>query len=204
MSYIYKITNDINNKIYIGKTNFSIERRFKEHCKEAKKLRAKNRPLYNAMNKYGIEHFHIEVIEETNFPEERERYWIEYYGSFKYGYNATLGGDGKNYLDYDLIFSLYKEGKTITEIAKLLKSDPGHCSKILEQYGITKEEKQYRKRQAIQKTIIQLDKETEEIIEIYPSIIEAYKTLGKQHSGHIAEVCNGKRNSAYGYKWKYG
>ena len=35
MSFIYKITNDINNKVYIGKTAFSIEKRFKEHCKDA-------------------------------------------------------------------------------------------------------------------------------------------------------------------------
>ena len=52
------------------------------------------------MNKYGIEHFHIELIEETDNPEEREIYWIEKLGSFKNGYNATLGGDGKKYLDY--------------------------------------------------------------------------------------------------------
>jgi len=35
MSFIYKITNDINDKVYIGKTAFSIEKRFKEHCKDA-------------------------------------------------------------------------------------------------------------------------------------------------------------------------
>lgn len=35
MSYIYKIINDINNKIYVGKTDFSIEKRFKEHCNDA-------------------------------------------------------------------------------------------------------------------------------------------------------------------------
>lgn len=35
------------------------------------------------------------MIEETDIPEEREKYWIEYFGSFKNGYNATIGGDGK-------------------------------------------------------------------------------------------------------------
>ena len=35
MAYIYQITNDINNKIYVGKTEFSIEKRFKEHCSDA-------------------------------------------------------------------------------------------------------------------------------------------------------------------------
>lgn len=51
------------------------------------------------MNKYGSEHFHIKLIEETNNPEERERYWIQYYDSYHNGYNATLGGDGKCWLE---------------------------------------------------------------------------------------------------------
>ena len=68
------------------------------------------------MQKYGCEHFHISLIEETNKPEEREIYWIETLGTFKYGYNATKGGDGRSYLDYDLIYNLYMAGLTIIEI----------------------------------------------------------------------------------------
>ena len=63
MAYIYKIINDVNDKIYIGKTECSIEKRFKEHCKDAFKERNEKRPLYAAMKKYGIDHFHIEEIE---------------------------------------------------------------------------------------------------------------------------------------------
>ena len=88
MAYIYKIINKKNNKIYIGKTEFSIEKRWKEHLRDSKKNL--DRPLYRAMNKYGIENFDIEQVEKTDSPVEREQYWIEYYGSFKYGYNATL------------------------------------------------------------------------------------------------------------------
>ena len=69
MAYIYQITNDVNQKIYIGKTENSIEKRFKEHCWDASRERNEKRPLYNAMRKYGVEHFHIELIEETNNPE---------------------------------------------------------------------------------------------------------------------------------------
>ena len=77
MAYIYQITNDINNKIYIGKTEFSIEKRFKEHCHDAFQKHCEKRPLYSAIRKYGIEHFHIELLEETEIPEEREIYWIK-------------------------------------------------------------------------------------------------------------------------------
>ena len=146
MAYIYMITNDINGKIYIGKTEFSIEKRFKEHCADALRERNEKRPLYSAMRKYGIEHFHIELIEETDNPEEREVYWIEQKRSFKNGYNATLGGDGKRYCDYDLIYSLYKEGLNIKEVAKILNYSMDTCSRVLNQYGISKQERSIKSR----------------------------------------------------------
>ena len=92
MAYIYKITNDINDKVYVGKTEFSIEKRFKEHCRDAFKERNEKRPLYSAIKKYGVEHFHIELVEETDNPNEREIYWIEVLEGYTKGYNATLGG----------------------------------------------------------------------------------------------------------------
>ena len=83
------------------------------------------------MRKYGIEHFHIELIEETDKLEEREEYWIQQLGTYKHGYNATMGGDGKRYLDYDKIYELYQQGKSIKEIAGICQSDKSYISKIL-------------------------------------------------------------------------
>ena len=77
MAYIYEIINDVNDKRYIGKTEFDINKRFAEHCNDAFRERNKGRPLYKAIQKYGIEHFSIQLIEETDNPEEREIYWIE-------------------------------------------------------------------------------------------------------------------------------
>ena len=65
MPYIYKITNNINGKVYIGKTNYTIEKRWKEHCHDYKKLSFQKRPLYRAMAKYGPENFSIEEIENV-------------------------------------------------------------------------------------------------------------------------------------------
>ena len=64
MAYIYQIKNKINDKIYIGKTLETIEKRWKEHCNDYLKDRTEKRPLYMAMKKYGIENFSIEIIEE--------------------------------------------------------------------------------------------------------------------------------------------
>lgn len=205
MPYIYKIINDINNKVYIGKTLETIEKRWQQHCKDFQKESENSRPLYRAMNKYGIEHFSISLVEECDKDSlsEKEKYWIEFYRSFKYGYNATVGGDGRSYCDYDLIFSLYKDGFNLKQISEKLKYDVSTCSKALKTFGITTEEIKQQGRLVINKSVYQLDKDTEEIINIFPSIKAAYNSLNKEQSGHIAAVCNGKRKTAYGYKWKY-
>lgn len=204
MAYIYKITNDINDKVYIGKTYNTIEERWKEHCKDSKKERDKKRPLYNAMNKYGIENFHIKLIEETNNPEEREKYWIEYYGSFKYGYNATTGGDGRPYVDIDLIIKLWNEGKNNKEIQQITGYDGKTIRNHLKNNGITEEERKQRGKEWQIKSVAMLDKESEEILKVFSTTSETETFLKKPGSRrHVAEVCKGKRKTAYGYKWKY-
>ena len=205
MPYIYKITNLINQKIYIGKTTTSIEDRWKTHWQDSNRVNAFNRPLYKAFNKYGKENFKIEQLEECSINElnDKEIYWIEKLGSFKYGYNATQGGDGKHYADYDLIYNLYKKGYTNKKIHELTNYDTTTITKAIELHGISHEDRVLRGHQSIQHSVAQLDKDTEEILNIFSSLKDAYNYLGKQHSGHIASVCNGKRKTAYGYKWKY-
>ena len=203
MAYIYEIVNDINNKSYVGKTEFSLEKRFKEHCRDSQKKSSEKWPLYSAMRKYGLEHFSIHLLEETNNPNERERYWIEILGTFKNGYNATKGGDGAAYVDYDLILALYNKGYGVLQISNITNYDIGTIRKVLNNSGISYQERKQREYQQISKIVAQLDKDTEEIIAIYPSTEEANRALNKQSSGHISQVCNGKRKTAYGYKWKY-
>lgn len=94
MGFIYKIINDINDKIYVGMTRYTIENRWKEHKIN---YRYKNTHLYSAMKKYGIEHFKILLIEECPIDKliEREAYWIKKLDSFHNGYNMTEGkGEG--------------------------------------------------------------------------------------------------------------
>ena len=137
MAYIYKITNDINQKIYIGKTERNIEERFKEHCREYRKKRCEKRPLYAAMKKYGTEHFHVELVEETDNPEEREQYWIKFYNSYgSTGYNATMAGDGKKYIDVNKLIEAYERLGTIVAVSQETGHDEGHISKLLRQAGI--------------------------------------------------------------------
>ena len=212
MPYIYKIINDINGKIYIGKTHFSVEKRWKQHCREFQRDRNKKRPLYAAMKKYGVEHFHIELIEETDSPEEREKYWIEYYGSFKYGYNATIGGDGKPYIDRQLVKSLYNKLGSCKEVAKTIGIGSDTVSKILKETGVEVISSQAIAKARYSKAVLMLDK-TRSPLRTFPSLSEAARYLQSENltksqntygiSAHIGDVCNGKRKTAYGFIWEY-
>ena len=207
MSYIYKITNIKNNKIYIGKTNRTIEERFKEYCQDYKKRDYEKRPLYSAMKKYGIENFSIELVEETDNPEEREKYWIEYFGSFKNGYNATLGGDGKSYIDYDLIVATYKEIPIQKEVAKLLNVSTDTVYTALKTKKIKTLSQAEAVRISVGKVVNQYDLQGK-YLNSYPSARAAAESLHKitasnGAASHIADVCKGKRKTAYGYIWRF-
>ena len=211
MAYIYKIINDINDKVYVGKTDFSLTKRFKEHCQDAFKSRSQNRPLYLAMQKYGIEHFKIELIEETDNPEEREIYWIEHLEGYTKGYNATKGGDGKRLYDHEAIVARLKEHPYPKDVAE----EFGCCKDLIydlsKKYNIQTKSKSNEQGKRLSKPIIAYTQQGE-FIKSFPSVSSAARwcfenkkcsTLASGIKGHIAEVANGKRKSAYGYVWKY-
>jgi len=98
--YVYKITNTVNNKIYIGKC-YSLNTRWNAHKTCSKKLHDKKRSqyLHNSIAKYGQDKFTIEEI--AMFENEKdcldsEMFYIAYYNSMdrNIGYNLTHGGDG--------------------------------------------------------------------------------------------------------------
>ena len=211
MAFIYKITNNINNKIYVGKTEYSIEKRFKEHCNDAFKERCEKRPLYSAMRKYGVENFHIELIEETNNPEEREIYWITYYKGYEDGYNATKGGDGKKLFNYEEIAKTLKQNPYPAEVAKQFNCSADTVRNIAKIFNIPVKNKGNINLKTTAKTIYQFTKNNE-LINSFNSTVEAGQwcyenkkcaTLNSGVRGHIADCANGKRKSAYGYIWRY-
>lgn len=91
---IYKITNKVNGKCYIGQSN-DINRRWRQELSPNAKL---NPHLARAFEKYGTDNFEFEIIEECQreLLNEREQFWINLYNSTdkNFGYNKTLGGDG--------------------------------------------------------------------------------------------------------------
>lgn len=208
--YIYKITNLINQKAYIGKTVNSIEKRWSEHQREAQRERAENRPLYKALNKYGISNFTIELIEEVEINQlsEKEIYWIGYYHTYEDGYNATLGGDGKVLYDYDIIAELIKQDKSYVEISQIIGCCVDVVSFVAKKYNIEHNPRNNFIEKS--KQVAQYDKKGN-YIQSFPSYSAAAQWLEANGyaSGrlggvrtHIGEVCKGKRKSAYKFIWK--
>ncbi|HAU85718.1 MAG TPA: hypothetical protein DCW90_09495 [Lachnospiraceae bacterium] len=192
--------NDVNDKVYVGKTEYSLQKRFLEHCRDSKKQRCEKRPLYNAMNKYGVERFRIELIEETECTSEREQHWIEVLNGYTHGYNATKGGDGKKYIDYEPIAKRLQETPYPMMISKEFGCSSDTVRFVAKKFGI-----KTKHLSSLQKTVIQLNPSTGTQIEVFDSVSAAAKSLGCENvcSTHISDVCKGKRKTAYGYKWQY-
>lgn len=91
---IYKITNNVNNKIYIGQTIHSFDKRY---CNDLYKY-TKNDYLKRAIEKYGIENFDIDkefyIAYSKEELDEKEKEFIEQFKSNnkEYGYNYLSGG----------------------------------------------------------------------------------------------------------------
>lgn len=213
IAYIYKLTNKINGKIYVGKTMLTPEERFLQHCRDARKRKCEKRPLYLAMNKYGTENFELTIIEECsdNIVNEREVYWIEKYQSFKNGYNATKGGDGKHYLDYDLVCSIYQKTQNAAEIARQLNIGRDSVINILRNRHIEiKPSSEIARVNKGKKVDMYL--RTGEYVRTFLTVHDAAEWINKIQNKnsdlagitvHIRSVANGKRKTAYGYKWQW-
>ena len=100
---IYKITNLVNGKIYIGQTVQYYLNRFTQHKSHARTGQS-NHKLARALRKYGDSNFIIEVIEECDISllDEKEKYWIKYYNSIEDGYNISGGGQQNRNEYYEL------------------------------------------------------------------------------------------------------
>lgn len=99
---IYKVTNKINNKIYIGFDSNWPNRKnqhiYNSNCKSEKYKSINSKKLYRAFKKYGIDCFEWEAIYQSTDRNHTlnvmENYFIAEYNSYLKGYNCTLGGEG--------------------------------------------------------------------------------------------------------------
>lgn len=200
---IYKITNNVNNKIYIGQTVRTLEERLSEHKRKRVPLISK------AIKKYGINNFKIETIDTAETIDDlnnKEIYWINYYNSLvPNGYNQCDGGGNtsgynhkeeskkkmsktksKMYIGENNPFY----GKTHSEEARKKMSEARAGRTLTDEW---------KKKIGIscQKKVVNID--TGEVFESVKSAAEKY---GLKDT-NISRVCKGKRKTTGGFKWKY-
>ncbi len=135
---IYKITNKINGKVYIGLTRKDLKNRIRQH--KFRRKERPNHPLYNSMNKYGIDNFKFEAIcssLDIKYLGELEIFFIKLYNStdMTKGYNLTEGGEMNNLSS--------ETRKKLGEMCKIRWSIPENREKYTQ--AIRKAKKEYPK-----------------------------------------------------------
>lgn len=202
MALIYKITNCINGKCYIGQTRRSLNERLNSHVRERK-----SRPLYNAIRKYGWDNFQVDILEQCEVEDlnDKEIYWISRKNClYPNGYNLTTGGNQYSH-------NQYTKNK-ISRIRQGIKFSSVHIENIRKsRLGTTIPEEQKRKMSNSHKGVVHSHETREKLklsqphrrevgrfnsegilIQKFSSISEAGKMLNCS-PGNVSECCNGKR-----------
>lgn len=222
---IYKITNKLNNKCYIGQS-VDIQKRWNWHKSEGMKPTSKQAHyvIYRALRKYGIKNFEFKILElcEKEKLTERERYWYDYYSP---EYNMLYPNSNPifnpeiekrrqlvfktdDYKDKKRKISLqvWKRPEYISKM-KLIQKQNG--KKLKEKYNSIYYKKLFSKKQDNQKVKIKVIK-NEKVIKTFPSYTEGAKWVlennlsqGQQITilNKIRAVCEGKRPNAYKHQW---
>jgi len=115
---IYKATNKVNGKCYLGQTRHSLDVRKNAHLRCAKK--GVNTHFYHAIRKYGAENFEWEIICSTNDKKrlnELETFYITKYDSIKHGYNMVDGGEN-NIMDIESVKTKHDKVMQSDEVRK--------------------------------------------------------------------------------------
>ena len=190
--FIYKITNTINGKSYIGQTIQNVKERFYQHCATKCSKAVSNMAIHRAIKKYGKSNFTVEVIEEIDSANlnDRERYWIKYYNSYNNGYNSTKGGqDGcKSFKDLDVesIIKEYNTGKSLRTLGTIFKVDKQTIKDLLVRNNINlRTTKTYKLSQ----------KDREGIIKDLSLGLSRKEIISKWHisKGYLSQLINGYR-----------
>lgn len=129
MKGIYQIRNVINNKIYIGSTN-NFEKRFKTHFRNLNKQIHPNKYLQSAVNKYGLDNFKFEIVEELEDCLkllEREQFYIDKYKNQLYNLTLIANSGGYDVLSkkcyiLDLYGNISSIHESIMETSRYLKT----------------------------------------------------------------------------------
>lgn len=204
---VYKLTNKVNGKCYIGQTSKMLKERMRKHYDSDKML------VDKAISLYGKNNFDVEVIDHAFSIEElyeKERYWIKYYNSLiPNGYNQCLGGKtSEGFKHRDSSKKLMSEWKRKNYIGdKNPFWGKHHSTEQIAKWEKERKNNPVYKENAKKATLASLEKTRRKVRnittnEVFSSIKEAAGKYNLKDT-HISRVCRGKRKSTGGFLWEY-
>lgn len=217
---IYKITNRINGKAYIGKST-DIKYRWLQHLNNTNKSKFQY-ALACALRKYGKDNFDWEIVECCSESEldDKEIFYIAKFNTFNgdhcgWGYNMTRGGDGQSGTgvqvyqyslegEYIRCFNSIEEASNKTKacasgITNCCTHRRKSCGGFIWSY--TKEEKVPPYRHNSKVPVAQYTKDGE-FVRIFETVTKAADSVGRTKT-QVSMCCRGKTPSCGGYVWRY-
>ena len=202
---IYKATNRINGKVYIGQTVRSLQERMAEHERHTKTAFDK------ALNKYGPEAFDVEQIDSAADMDElnqKESYWISFYDCIvPKGYNMCEGGGNtKGFHHSEDSRRKMSEAKASSYLGE---SNPffgkAHSEEAKKKMSAKRKGMAHMTPEAVQRVRVAHYKakvKNVETGEVFDSVKEAALKYGLKDT-HITRVCKGRRKRTGGFTWEY-
>lgn len=215
--YIYEYISP-NGKKYIGQTTTSLIKRSGKRGKGYRECKV----FYKAIEKYGFSNFAVNILEECEIEklDEREKYYIEYFNTLiPYGYNIKIGGQNTGCIvnpvyAYNLDGTFYKKYINQAQARREFNINGGDISlcingKLKFVKGKIWTNKYFSSVPPVTsgkngaKPVIQIDPETNKIINIYNSASEAARFLGLSRPSGISKCCLGKSKKCANYYWSF-
>lgn len=191
---IYKITNKVNGKIYIGQTKQRLAKRWSNHCCKNSHCSI----LHSAILKYGSENFTVEQIDVASNKDEldkKEIFWIRHFDCVApNGYNISTGGNGNRG---------YKPTKeTLMKRSLSLKGIHMGDNNPAKRMDVRVKMSEAAKKRTGSLSCRGKKVKCIDTGEIFPTAKEAGKYIGCTYK-NICAACNGKRKTCGGYRWEY-
>lgn len=203
MGYIYKITNQLNEKAYIGQTTQPVEVRWYAHIYSANREDDNRYYFQRALQKDGVNNFKFEILEEIPNEQlnEHEQYWIKFYHTYRYdpqgneGYNLTWGGEGNYKFEPEVLLkAFYDNNQHLRNTCKAIGCCEPTLIKVLKENGLHG--------LGSQRPIYQISPQTGEIIKRYEACIDAAQAMKIAHNTLWCAL-NGDQKTAAGFVWCY-
>jgi group I intron endonuclease len=213
---IYKVTNILNDKCYVGQTIKTLKQRQTNHINAMQK--GSKFHFHLALRKYGLDNFKWEILEtvtDKSILTERETYWITNFDSYNKGYNMTKWGQQNPMLSEKVKRKHLKSVQSKEFKAKLREANTGRLlteetKKKLSKQKLGKKNPMYGKTPTNARKLFMLDPTSSKVLKEFKSgtaannyLIQRGLTKSSNAKVNILHCARTNKGIKYGYKWTF-